>query len=370
VVNWGIRVISAIAVFIAVSATVGAQWPSYPTPDVPRDPKGVAILTGPPPRMPDGKVDFSGVWNLGRGGGRGRAGGGAAPAAGAGGAAPAAGAQAPRGGGAPAANAPAAAAPAAGGAQAAGGGGRGAGGGGGGGGRGGGRGAVCTPNPDGTFNSAFFEVAGNAACLPPMQQWAQDLKKKRMADNSKDNPDVWCLPIGLMQYHNHPQPSQIVQTKNLMLITYESNYGLRYVYLDGRPAPNNDPQPWWFGYSRGWWEGNDTLVVETTHFNSEERASWHDVNGTPWSDQLKMTERFRRPTFGQLQVDVTIEDPKVFAKPFTVRVYRNLLVDSEMIEFICNENEQSTDHIPKPGQPGLPGSSAPAPNPAQAPAAK
>ena len=181
-----------------------------------------------------------------------------------------------------------------------------------------------------------------------MKQWAQDLKKKRMANNMKDNPDVWCLPIGLMQYHNHPQPSQIVQTKNIMLITYESNYGLRYIYLDGRPEPNNDPQPWWFGYSRGRWEGNDTLVVETTHFNSEERASWHDVNGTPWSDQLKMTERFTRPTYGLLQVDVTIDDPKTFDKPFTVRVYRNLLVDQEMIEFICNENEQSTDHIEKP----------------------
>jgi hypothetical protein len=317
---------------------------------VPRDPKGVPILTGPPPRTADGKVDFSGVWNAGRGrGNRGGGGGGGAAAA------PAGGAAAAPAGGAAAAPAGGAAPPAGGGAQAAGGGGRA----GGGGGRG--RGAQpCNPNPDGTFNSAFFEVAGNANCLPPMQQWAQDLKKKRMADNSKDNPDVWCLPIGLMQYHNHPQPSQIVQTKNLMLITYESNYGLRYVYLDGRPAPNNDPQPWWFGYSRGWWEGNDTLVVETTHFNSEERASWHDGNCTPWSDQLKMTERFTRPTFGLLQVDVTIDDPKVFAKPFTVRVYRNLLVDSEMIEFICNENEQSTDHIPKPGQPGLPAVPPPA----------
>ena len=342
-VHWGIRIFSAIAVFISVSVTVGAQWPSYPTPDVPRDPKGAPVLTGPPPRMADGKVDFSGVWNAGRGRRGGGAGGGGAAAPAGGAAAPAAGGAAQGGG-----------------AQAAGGGaGRGAGGAGGGGGRGRGP-QPCTPNPDGTFNSAFFEVAGNANCLPPMTQWAQDLKKKRMADNSKDNPDVWCLPIGLMQYHNHPQPSQIVQTKNLMLITYESNYGLRYVYLDGRPAPNNDPQPWWFGYSRGRWEGNDTLVVETTHFNSEERASWHDVNGTPWSDQLKMTERFTRPTFGLLQVDVTIEDPKVFAKPFTVRVYRNLLADQEMIEFICNENEQSTDHIPRPGQPGLPAAAPPA----------
>ena len=231
------------------------------------------------------------------------------------------------------------------------------GGGGGGGGRGGANAAPAitfsTP-PDGVPVSSFGEVAGRGFALP-MLPWAVELKKKRMADNMKDNPDVWCLPIGLMQYHNHPQPRQIVQTKNLMLITYESNYGLRYIYMDGRPAPNNDPQPWWFGYSRGWYEGNDTLVVETTHFNSEERASWHDVNGTPWSDALKMTERFRRPTFGTLEIDVTIDDPKTFTKPLTVRVNQRLMVDQEMIEFICNENEQSTDHIPPPGRPGLPG---------------
>ena len=148
-----------------------------------------------------------------------------------------------------------------------------------------------------------------------------------MADNSKDNPDVWCLPIGLMQYHNHPQPRQIVQTKNLMLITYESNYGLRYIYLDGRPAPNNDPTPWWFGYSRGWWEG-DTLVVETTNFLGDERAGWLDVNGSPYTDALKMTERFRRPNFGTLEIDITIDDPKAYTKPFTVRVNHRIMVDS------------------------------------------
>jgi len=165
-----------------------------------------------------------------------------------------------------------------------------------------------------------------------------------MADNMKDNPDVWCLPIGLMQYHNHPQPRQIVQTKNLMLITYESNYGLRYIYLDGRPAPNNDPQPWWFGYSRGWFEG-DSLVVETTNFRGDEKAGWLDVMGSPYTEAMKMTERFRRPTFGTLEVDITIDDPKAYTKPFTVRAYQRLMVDQEMIEFICNENERSTEHI-------------------------
>ena len=277
------RIAASVAMLVAMSSLVAAQWPSYPTPDVPRDPKGQPILTGPPPRTADGKVDFSGIWTRGGGGGGGR-GAGTAP-------------------------------------------------------------EFSTP-PDGVPLSGFGEVAGRGFALP-LQPWAAELKKKRMADNSKDNPDVWCLPIGLMQYHNHPQPRQIVQTKNLMLITYESNYGLRYIYMDGRPAPNNDPQPWWFGYSRGWYEGNDTLVVETTHFNSEQRASWHDVNGTPWSDALKMTERFRRPTFGTLEIDVTIDDPKTFTKPFTVRVFQRLMVDEEMIEFICNENEQSTKHIPK-----------------------
>jgi hypothetical protein len=200
------------------------------------------------------------------------------------------------------------------------------------------------PDPNAIPNSAFGEVAGRGYPLP-LQPWAAALKKERMADNMKDNPDVWCLPIGIMQYHNHPQPRQIVQTKHLTLITYESNYGLRYIYTDGRPAPDNDPQPWWFGYSRGWWEGDDELVVETTNFLGDERAGWLDVNGSPYTDALTLTERFRRPTFGTLQIDVTIDDPKAYTRPFTVRVNHRLLVDQEMMEFICNENERSTNHI-------------------------
>jgi hypothetical protein len=261
-----------------------AQWPSYPTPGVPRTPDGRPNRDGPAPRTAEGKVDFSGIWTRGGGGGgRGRGAGAGAP--------------------------------------------------------------QPAPDPNAIPQSTFGEVAGRGFELP-LQPWAAELKKKRMANNMKDNPDVWCLPIGIMQYHNHPQPRQIVQTKNLTLITYESNYGLRYIYTDGRPAPNNDPQPWWFGYSRGWWEG-DTLVVETTNFLGEERATWLDVNGSPYSDALKMTERFRRPTFGTLEIDVTIDDPKAYTKPFTVRVNQRLMVDQEMIEFICNENEKSTDHIPK-----------------------
>jgi hypothetical protein len=277
--------VGVLAICVAVAPSLGAQWPSYPTPDVPRK-DGKPVLDGPAPRTPEGKPDLSGIWQLGGGGGGGRG----------------------RGAGAAAPQTP--------------------------------------PDPNAIPNSQFFEVAGRGYALP-LQPWAAELKKKRMADNNKDNPDVWCLPIGLMQYHNHPQPRQIVQTKNLTLITYESNYGLRYIYTDGRPAPDNDPQPWWFGYSRGWWEG-DELVVETTNFLGDERAGWLDVNGSPYTDALKMTERFRRPTFGTMQIDITIDDKKAYTKPFTVRVNHRLMVDSEMIEFICNENERSTHHIEPP----------------------
>jgi hypothetical protein len=282
------RLAGGLAIAAAVSVSVHAQWPSYPTPGVPRADDGKPVLDGPPPRTAEGKVDFSGIWEIrgGGGGGRGR-GRGAGP------------------GGEPPTPPPV--------------------------------------DPNAIPTSQFFEVAGRGYPLP-LQPWAAELKKKRMADNSKDNPDVWCLPIGLMQYHNHPQPRQIVQTKNLILITYESNYGLRYIYTDGRPAPDNDPTPWWFGYSRGWFE-DDTLVVETTNFRGDEKAGWLDVNGSPYTDALKMTERFRRPNFGTLEIDVTIDDPKAYTKPFTVRVNHRLMVDQEMIEFICNENEKSTQHI-------------------------
>lgn len=277
---WVLRTAGTIALLAALAPSAGAQWPKFTTPGVPRLANGQPDMNAPAPRNAEGKVDFSGLWARTGGGGGGRGRGGTPPP---------------------------------------------------------------TTTPDGIPLSQFGEVAGRGYALP-LQPWAAELKKKRMADNSKDNPDVWCLPIGLMQYHNHPQPRQIVQTKNLTLITYEANYGLRYIYTDGRPAPNNDPTPWWFGYSRGWYEG-DTFVVETTHFNGEERAGWLDVNGSPYTDALKMTERFRRPNYGTLEIDITIDDPKAYTKPFTVRVNQRLMVDEEMIEFICNENERSTDHI-------------------------
>jgi hypothetical protein len=193
------------------------------------------------------------------------------------------------------------------------------------------------PSPPGTPPEAtFWNIEAGIKEGLPFQPWAADLRKQRMASNSKDNPDAACLPLGLMQLHTHSQPRKIIQVKDLIVILFEANAGTRQVFLDGRPKPTDDPQPWWFGYSRGWWEG-DTLVVETTNFRDD---VWLDVNGAPLTSSGKLIERFRRPNFGRLEIDVTIDDPKAYTKPWTVRVNQRLLPDTQLIEFVCLENQK------------------------------
>ena len=199
------------------------------------------------------------------------------------------------------------------------------------------------PAPPGTPPLAtFFDVGAGFPEGLPFQPWAAELKKKRNDANSKDNPDAHCLPMGFMQFHLHPQPRRIIQTPTLITIIYEANYGLRHIFMDGRSLPpNGEPQPWWYGYSVGRWQG-DTLVVETNNLRDD---GWLDVRGSPYTDQAQITELFRRVNFGKLEIDITIDDPKAYTKPFTVRVNQEILVDGEMIEFICNENNRFPEYL-------------------------
>jgi len=203
--------------------------------------------------------------------------------------------------------------------------------------------ALPSLTPDAPPVATFANVEANIKGGLPLTPWAADLRKQRMTTNSQDNPDAHCLPMGFMQFHTHTQPRKIVHTKDEMIIMYEVNYGLRQIFTDGRALPTEDPQPWWEGYSVGKWDG-DTLVVETTGFRGE---GWLDVNGTPFTEGLKLTERFRRPSYGRLEIDLTIDDAKAYTKPWTVRVNQRLSPSDQLIEFVCNENEQSSKHYVK-----------------------
>jgi hypothetical protein len=189
--------------------------------------------------------------------------------------------------------------------------------------------------------ATFFDLGANLDDGLPMRDWARELRDQRVADGMKDNPDAHCLPLGFMQFHLHPQPRKIVQTPELIVILYEANYGVRQIFTDGRSLPGDDALPWWYGYSVGRWEG-DTLIVESTGFRD---GGWLDVQGSPLTDEAKIVERFRRLDTGHMQIDVTIDDPKAYTEPFTVRVTHELMPDDELIEFICLENEQSTLHF-------------------------
>jgi hypothetical protein len=139
-----------------------------------------------------------------------------------------------------------------------------------------------------------------------------------------------------------PAPFKLVQTPGFVVILYEAFNLWRQVFLDGREL-TKDPNPTWLGYSVGRYEG-DTLVVETTGFNGK---TWLDQLGTPQTEAARVTERFRRKDFGHLQISVTIDDPKAYTKPWTAVEEAVLLPATELMEFICNENEKDQPHMPK-----------------------
>jgi hypothetical protein len=273
----------------AVPVELAAQWPDWPASGAPRLAGGKVNLNAPPPKTSGGKPDLSGVWENVRPPG---------PPQGAAGL--------------------------------------------------GSLGLGPPPPPpapsdprEGPPPATFFNIGAGFKEGLPLKPWAAAVLKQRTAENSKDNPDAHCLPMGLMQLHLHPQPRKIIQTPGLIVMIYEGNQGLRQIFTDGRPLPPKGSQPWWYGYSVGKWDG-DTLVVETTGFRDD---GWLDVNGSPLTEEGKLIERYRRTSFGSLEIVVTVDDPKAYTKPFTVRVNQRLMPDTDLIEFICGENEKSDVHL-------------------------
>lgn len=184
--------------------------------------------------------------------------------------------------------------------------------------------------------AAFRDVGANIDGGLPLRPWALALRDEREASGSADNPEAHCLPMGNMQFHTQGFPRKFVQTPGLLIILYEASMGIRQVFTDGRPLPGNDPQPWFYGYSVGHWE-DDTLVVTTTHFRDGE---WLDIVGSPLTSAATVTERFRRPSFGRMTIDITVDDPEAYTEPWTVRMSQEIMVGQELIEFVCLENQR------------------------------
>lgn len=153
-------------------------------------------------------------------------------------------------------------------------------------------------------------------------------------------PDARCLPQGVPKINMAPVPFKIVQTETLVVLVYEAFNLWRQVFVDSRDFAE-DLNPSWLGYSKGRWEG-DELVVETRGLNGRQ---WLDHGGLPASDKLVVTERFRRPAFGRLEIEITINDPTYYTRPWTATVQPRLTLGTELLEFICNENERSSAHM-------------------------
>jgi hypothetical protein len=265
-----------VIVLMCLPSIAFGQWLHYPTADVPRTKDGKPNLNAPSPRLPGGKPDFSGIWLT-------------------------------------ATRVP------------------------------------CTPGAEGGFfdcglelpiSPLAFDLGANLPGGLPYQPWAAALVKQRVADSSKDDPHVRCLPDNPPRPYGLPHLTKAVHTPRLLVLLNEVNAMYRQIFVDGRPLPV-DPTPSWNGYSSAAWEG-DTLVVHTIGFRD---GLWLDTSGSTMSDVAKMTERIRRPNYGRLEIEITVDDPKTYTRPWTVSMPQSIVLDTELIDEFCLENEKSSQHM-------------------------
>jgi len=263
----------------------------YPTAGVPRKADGKVDMSAPSPRLADGKPDFSGIWMTGE-------------------------PNMPRPG---SLSSPQAAAS-----------------------------PRQRPNPsdnpgDQTNIRASRQMANIGVDLPgglPYQPWLVPIVKERTGNLAIDDPHIRCLPDNFIRAYGLPHLLKFVHSPGLLVVLNELNAGYRQVFTDARPLPV-DPNPTWQGYSSGKWSG-DTLVIDTVGLRDD---TWIDWNGSVVTQAAKVREQIRRPDFGHLEVQVTVDDPKAYTKPWTVTLNQRIVVDTELIAEICLENEQSLQHL-------------------------
>lgn len=272
-----------------LAVPLAAQWVHYPSEGVPRKPDGKVNMAGPTPHMPDGKPDFSGIWTTAES--RHTAEGLSSP--------------------------------------------------------------QIKPGPrvqsdydkpgDQTAITASRQMANIGVDIPgglPYQPWLVPIVKERTANQAIDDPHIRCLPDNFLRAYGLPHLLKFVHKPGLLVVLNEMNAGYRQVFTDARPLPK-DPQPTWQGYSSAKWSG-DTLVIDTIGLRDD---TWIDWNGSVLTEAAKVREEMRRPDFGHLEIRVTVDDPKAYTRPWTVTLSERIVVDTDLIDEVCLENEQSLRHL-------------------------
>jgi hypothetical protein len=279
----------AASVFIAVmagtSAPLGAQWFKYPSPGAPRTPAGAVDLSAASPRLANGKPDLSGVWMT------------AEPSCGVGGPTSVDRLR-----------------------------------------------QLAPPSKKCPVRGATMSRQGvnMGVDLPgglPYQPWLAALVQERTANLAIDDPHIRCLPDLFLRAYGLPHYLKFVQTPGLLVMLNENNGIYRQVFTDGRPLPN-DPDPSWQGYSSATWSG-DTLVIDTIGFRDD---LWIDWDGSVITEAAKVREQIQRLDFGHLEIEVTVDDPKAYTRPWTVTLRQQFAPDTELIDEICAENEKFSKH--------------------------
>jgi len=273
-----------LACTLLATASMAGQWFKYTTPGVPRKPDGSVNMSGPTPRLADGKPDFSGIWMTGEPNGR--------------------------------------------------------------------RTTGTLGNP--TVNSSYqpgdpTQITGSrhmtniGVDIPgglPYQSWLVPIVKERTANNAKDDPHVRCMPDNFIRAYGMPHLLKFVHTPSLFVILNEMNAGYRQVFTDGRQLPQ-DPNPSLQGYSSAKWNG-DTLVIDSIGFRDD---TWIDWNGSVLTESAKVREEIRRPDFGHIEIQLTVDDPKAYTKPWSATLKERIIVDTDLIDEICLENEKDARNL-------------------------
>ena len=274
----------------SASPHLAAQWVKYPTAGVPRKADGKVDMSAPTARMANGKPDFSGIWTTAEPNRQTDE------------------LSSPK-------QAPSPRVP---------------------------RSPNDTPADAGRI-TASRQMANIGVDLRgglPYQPWLVPIVKERTENLAKDDPHIKCLPDNFLRAYGLPHLLKFVHMPSLLVVLNEMNAGYRQVFTDARPLPE-DPTPSWQGYSSAKWSG-DTLVIDTVGVRDD---TWIDWNGSVLTQAGRVREQMRRPDFGHLEIQVTVDDPKAYTKPWTVTLKQRIVVDTELIDEICLENEQSLKHM-------------------------